>query len=256
MLPKTGGDENIKSPVKPKELESNKNKSLNQKPRVRSTPMLQKQKRSSRSTDFDEAVHSQLTSTVLKDSPVAKSGEGLMGVSDLTGSRPSRRRGAVVSYAEPNLRDKMRRPTSEMADAVIANGSRRSSSFQLRESLDNEADHSRKSGAGPGSASNGNLPADLALADQATDVFVKDNESEHLLETVSRRRQSRRHSSNPKSTTRHVSSRDVDATGESPTNAAHMDNAEGDEVPGWDSAMDVAYRRETRVAARRKSMMV
>lgn len=250
-----GRDENTKSPMKPKELENSRNKSLSQKPRVRSTPMLQKSKRSSRSTEFDE-VDSQPTPIMLRDSPLARSGEGLMGASDLAASRPSRRRGAVVSYAEPNLRDKMRRPTSEMADAVIANGSRRSSSFQLRESLDNEYDHSRKSGAGSGSLLNGNLPADLALADQATDGFVKDTTSEQLSETVSRRRQSRRHSSNPKSTTRHVSSQDVEA-GESPTTFAQMNGAEGEEGLAWEpSAMDVAHRREARVAARRKSMMV
>lgn len=178
-----------------------------------------------------------------------------MGVSDLAASRPSRRRGVVVSYAEPNLRDKMRRPTSEMADAVIAGGSRRSSSFQLRGSFDNEDDHSRKSGAGSGSLLNGSLPADLALEGQATDVFVRDNASEQLLDTVSRRRQSRRHSSNPKSTTRHKPPHDVDI-GESPTNSVQMDGAEGEEAPSWHSAMDIGHRREIRVAARRKSMMV
>ncbi|KAJ5131706.1 hypothetical protein N7448_005864 [Penicillium atrosanguineum] len=254
MAAKMGRDENIKSPVKPKELESSKNKSLSQKPRVRSTPMLQKQKRSSRSTEYDEA-YSQPVPIMLKDSPVARSGEGLMGVSDLAASRPSRRRGAVVSYAEPNLRDKMRRPTSEMADAVIAGGSRRSSSLQFRESLDNADDHSRKSGAGSGSLLNGSLPADLALADQATDVFMKDIAPEQLIDTVSHRRQSRRHSSNPKSTARHVSSHDVDF-GESPTTFTQMEGAEGEETPGWNSAMDVGHRRETRIAARRKSMMV
>ena len=250
-----GRDENTKSPLKPKEFESNKNKSLSQRPRVKSTPTLQKPKRSSRSTECDEAIHRQPTPIVLKDSPMARSGEVFVEVSDLISSRPSRRRGAVVSYAEPNLRDKMRRPTSEMADAVTANGSRRSSSFQLHESLNSEADHPRKSGAAPSSALSGSLPADLALADQATDVFVKGNASEQLLETVSHRRQSRRHSSNPKSTTRHVSPPDVDVAGEAPTTFAQLDGAEGDE--GWtSSAMDVAYRRETRVAARRKSMMV
>lgn len=45
-------------------------------------------------------------------------------------SRPTRRRGAVVSYAEPNLRDKMRRPTSEFADAVMDGRSRRASNSQ------------------------------------------------------------------------------------------------------------------------------
>ncbi|CAG8953804.1 hypothetical protein HYFRA_00006696 [Hymenoscyphus fraxineus] len=38
------------------------------------------------------------------------------------GSRPSRRARGAVSYAEPNLRDKMRRPTKEMIDAVARDG--------------------------------------------------------------------------------------------------------------------------------------
>lgn len=37
-------------------------------------------------------------------------------------SRPNRRVRASVSYAEPNLRDKMRRPTKEMLDAVSGEG--------------------------------------------------------------------------------------------------------------------------------------
>ncbi|TPX07860.1 uncharacterized protein E0L32_010435 [Thyridium curvatum] len=37
-------------------------------------------------------------------------------------SRPSRRSRASVSYAEPNLRDKMRRPTKELYDAVAGEG--------------------------------------------------------------------------------------------------------------------------------------
>lgn len=43
------------------------------------------------------------------------------------GSRPSRRARGAVSYAEPNLRDKMRRATNELVDAVIIAGGRRTS---------------------------------------------------------------------------------------------------------------------------------
>ncbi|EED20320.1 shugoshin family protein [Talaromyces stipitatus ATCC 10500] len=43
------------------------------------------------------------------------------------GSRPSRRARGAISYAEPNLRDKMRRATNELVDAVIIAGGRRSS---------------------------------------------------------------------------------------------------------------------------------
>lgn len=43
-------------------------------------------------------------------------------------TRPSRRSRAPVSYAEPNLRDKMRRPTKDMVDAVSGEGKYRRSS--------------------------------------------------------------------------------------------------------------------------------
>lgn len=46
---------------------------------------------------------------------------------DLPNTRTSRRRGAVVSYAEPNLRDKMRRSTNELGPAVSRDRSRKSS---------------------------------------------------------------------------------------------------------------------------------
>ncbi|GKU17410.1 unnamed protein product [Fusarium langsethiae] len=47
-------------------------------------------------------------------------------------ARPSRRNRTAVSYAEPNLRDKMRRPTKEMLDAVAGEGkyARRSSAVE------------------------------------------------------------------------------------------------------------------------------
>lgn len=44
-------------------------------------------------------------------------------------SRPSRRSRSQVSYAEPNLRDKMRRPSKQLVDAVIENRGRRSESL-------------------------------------------------------------------------------------------------------------------------------
>ena len=40
----------------------------------------------------------------------------------IEGQRPSRRARGSVSYAEPNLRDKMRRPTKELVDAVTGEG--------------------------------------------------------------------------------------------------------------------------------------
>jgi len=54
--------------------------------------------------------------------------------SDGEGHRPSRRSRASVSYAEPNLRDKMRRPTKDLVDAVTGEGKgNRQSSFKLEE---------------------------------------------------------------------------------------------------------------------------
>ncbi|KAL4861611.1 hypothetical protein BDV12DRAFT_207874 [Aspergillus spectabilis] len=52
----------------------------------------------------------------------------VLATADMSNSRPSRRRGAVVSYVEPNLRDKMRRSTNELGPAVSRDKSRRSSS--------------------------------------------------------------------------------------------------------------------------------
>lgn len=258
----------MRSPVKPKELGIHKSKGLGQKPRDRSAPVLQKQKRSGRTTDSGEAIHiqSQDTPTLLKDSPMAKPGEGLPGMGDLTAvSRPSRRQRAVVSYAEPNLRDKMRRPTSEMIDAVGGHGSRRSSSLQLaRESLGEEDEGSRKADVSPPPLATNNLPADFVLAAQySMDGFVRDGTPDQLSVTVSRRRHSRRHSSNPKSTGRDVSpQRDLDngnASAQehmSPSQSGSQLDDEQITDGNRTSSMDTKFRRETRVAARRKSMMV
>ena len=59
-------------------------------------------------------------------------------------SRPSRRSRAAVSYAEPNLRDKMRRPTKELFDAVAGEGkyARRSSQAGPLDRVKRESDAS------------------------------------------------------------------------------------------------------------------
>jgi hypothetical protein len=49
------------------------------------------------------------------------------------GQRPSRRARGAVSYAEPNLRDKMRRPTKELVDAVISDDKAHRKSFIMLE---------------------------------------------------------------------------------------------------------------------------
>lgn len=47
--------------------------------------------------------------------------------------RPSRRARGAVSYAEPNLRDKMRRPTKELVDAVAREEARRTAFIKLED---------------------------------------------------------------------------------------------------------------------------
>lgn len=49
-------------------------------------------------------------------------------------SRPTRRPRGTISYVEPNLRDKMRRPTNELVDAVVTDRFRRISSSQVEKS--------------------------------------------------------------------------------------------------------------------------
>ncbi|PYH56405.1 shugoshin family protein [Aspergillus niger CBS 101883] len=69
---------------------------------------------------------------------------------DVSGpTRPARRQRAIVSYAEPNLRDKMRRPTKELIAAVGDQPRRSSSSLNVR--LDsNEDEDLRKNGRSNG----------------------------------------------------------------------------------------------------------
>jgi hypothetical protein len=49
---------------------------------------------------------------------IFQGGSGTTSLLNAPPSRPSRRQRSVVSYAEPNLRDKMRRPTNEFVPAV------------------------------------------------------------------------------------------------------------------------------------------
>ncbi|CAI7592734.1 unnamed protein product [Penicillium pancosmium] len=289
---KIGQDENMPSPQKPKDLASQKSKAPSGRPRGRPPSLLQKPKRANQTITTEDATPNQTktaskTVNVPKDSPIAKSRESMEDMSDETGaSRPSRRRGAVVSYAEPSLRAKMRRSTKDMADAVA---DRRSSSFQLgRESLDGDdqfverkpepesGDISRNPSGGRGYNADAVLP----------DVLSKDGDgdSENMNATVSRRRrkvstantnkkddnfdtsdharepepepvysqrQSRRHSSNPKSSSINV---DVDESWSSQADSS-FDN---DDLNGWKlpPAIDAGHRRETRIGARRRSMMV
>ncbi|KAJ6088280.1 hypothetical protein N7486_009541 [Penicillium sp. IBT 16267x] len=265
-LPKVG-NENTASPQKSKELEKPRGHSLSQAARrPRPTSDTQRERRSQSSVQSEQP-----TFIPLKDSPIVQSDIMASGVDMAATSRSSRRRGAVVSYAEPNLRDKMRRPTKELIDAVGQNGSRRSSSFLLDPQSLGETGHIHQ-GEKPATSpcpQPTKIAVNLNPAHQAISIASREEASHQLLDTVSQRRQLRRHSSNPKRTTRDTSPpKDASGTGEplspqrkkSPsTNSSFIQtegSVENDDLVWKSSAMDAGYRRETRVAARRKSMMV
>lgn len=80
-------------------------------------------------------------------------------------SRPSRRARASVSYAEPNLRDKMRRPTKELLDAVTGEGKYRRSSLAHPGALTSASKAHAESEAPRHSSQL--LTAEAAIADEA-----------------------------------------------------------------------------------------
>jgi hypothetical protein len=81
-------------------------------------------------------------------------------------SRPSRRARAAISYAEPNLRDKMRRPTKELFDAVAGEGkfAHRATAITKSDDFHSGPTSGRKPGSEPGS-STGNRGKALAAGD-------------------------------------------------------------------------------------------
>lgn len=203
----TQGDENTFSPQKSNLHEKLDGKVVSQKPRATKLHPPQKEKRTSRPVQPEEPN---------QNPPSLSPHPNALKTEEDPSSRPSRRRGAVVSYAEPNLRDKMRRPTKEMADAV-AYGSRRSSSFQPgRDSLsgdDNTQPQSsdifggsqeqpvavasrrkRKGSSAPNGETHGDSSMDIQreVEDRLADVSAQVSR-----DTLNPRRQTRRHSSNP-----------------------------------------------------------
>ncbi|KAJ5248665.1 hypothetical protein N7468_000116 [Penicillium chermesinum] len=184
-----GDGENAVSPQEAKQLDGPQTQNLQEPPPITKT----KGKRSVASATTSLPNYAQPKPGQKRDSPAAKT-VSMDTISDLaSASRTSRRRGAVISYAEPNLRDKMRRPTKDMIDAVSKDG-RRSSSFQAsRESFDGSSGTPRGP-ISPHLRFGTNMPADFALADQISDVLS----SEAVLAKVSQRKPPRRHSSHPR----------------------------------------------------------
>lgn len=68
---------------------------------------------------FSESATSQAES---RDTPIPSEAHGADIDGTMSSVRPSRRTRAGINYAEPNLRDKMRRPTKELVDAVAGEG--------------------------------------------------------------------------------------------------------------------------------------
>lgn len=102
--------------------------------------------------------------------------------------RPSRRQRAIVSYAEPNLRDKMRRPTKQFADAVTGGNSRRASNPQSsRTSIgdDNEEEKDRNVN---GKRSSHGADATDDATDSPVAVEPQELSPKHAMSMVSQRK--------------------------------------------------------------------
>ncbi|KAL4905676.1 hypothetical protein BDW74DRAFT_177384 [Aspergillus multicolor] len=134
--------------------------------------------------------------------------------SDMSNTRPSRRRGAVVSYAEPNLRDKMRRSTNELGPAVSGDKPRKSTSHsdsdpepQDRKNKHTSAKRARKSStanwehnlignetvAGHPHQAENTRGHDQSSSSNGQGIPTSETQAVVLVD-----RKSRRHSSNPK----------------------------------------------------------
>ncbi|KAJ5489578.1 hypothetical protein N7539_004468 [Penicillium diatomitis] len=270
VLARSGENENTYSPQKPKVLDVGEGEYLSHKPRViRLAGISQKPKRSSRIIEQEEPSTTETQAPSARDSPRVKSGEEASIAEGANASRPSRRRGTVVSYAEPNLRAKMRRPSTGFTDAVSGAGSRRSSSFQFTQTDGSGEAHTTQSRGSPQSSSKGNTTGGESGSQDSSDLLQatisrrrrkvssddlldsapaeasskEKDQASALKEKTSARGLSRRHSSNIKSAS---VSRDP---------SRH----EMDMVSDMDSSFEAdesASRRETRIAARRRSMMV
>lgn len=143
-------------------------------------------------------------------------GDKSMDMASNVPARPTRRQRAVVSYAEPNLRDKMRRPTKGLIAAVSDQSRRSSNSLTSRASMGDEDETSKKGNDMKrklrDSNSLGNDRGMLAIEHMDNGSFQqlqpssmvcqrkRNTLSETKIEFQDGARQFRRHSSNPRST--------------------------------------------------------
>ncbi|KAL6231668.1 hypothetical protein BDW75DRAFT_37425 [Aspergillus navahoensis] len=204
-------------------------------------------------------------------------------IADVPSTRPSRRRGTVVSYAEPNLRDKMRRTTNELGPAVSGDKSRKSTSNteSNRESQDRRNKHGSVKKARSSNTTNGEHDI---LGDQPFDKHTArnnhqlssyngsgtDSMNEDEADSVASRK-SRRHSSNTKAPgqsiapnifTRTLSVESVckdlvSAYSSSSTNELSVaDELQARNPQVMETMGSMEITRGQRVAARRRSMML
>ena len=115
-----------------------------------------------------------------------------------------------MSYAEPNLRDKMRRPTSEFADAVSGDRTRRASSSQISREYEADGFEMRRSGiTGVASAPNSNDTAESLS--QSKDDLPDSSRKSTSARTQRRRKPSAANDESPINQDRHCVAADADA---------------------------------------------
>ncbi|EEH16510.2 hypothetical protein PABG_06597 [Paracoccidioides brasiliensis Pb03] len=114
-------------------------------------------------------------------------------------SRPPRRSRGSVSYAEPNLRDKMRRPTKELVDAVTGEARfRRASKSEMEISKDRNSEGSNHSFGMTSSATDGESMSSMTYNDSCAGLLggTDDNSMVQLPSNVMTNRKRRTLSAN------------------------------------------------------------
>ncbi|KAL2155347.1 hypothetical protein VTH82DRAFT_88 [Thermothelomyces myriococcoides] len=144
-------------------------------------------------------------------------------------SRPTRRARVPISYAEPNLRDKMRRPTKELFDAVTGEGK-----YAHRMALQQKSDGHQsaptsvtKTKSEPGSSASGNSKRS-SLSDQASTaqqqaplspLAQKDSLPDSLQNTVVMERRKRTSTAASSNTTSLTAQEKLDSSAKEPSPA-------------------------------------
>ena len=139
--------------------------SNHQQHEARETPHSPEPRRSPSSSS--SAAMQQQQGEEIRDTPppvdISARGETTMG------SRRTRTRGAAVSYAEPNLRDKMRRPTKQLLDAVSGEGK-----SHMRRASQSRVSSADSLNPTPGSALSAAAPPSAPSAKSTSEKYVRE----------------------------------------------------------------------------------